>query len=181
MTDATLKPIPGCPGYFAGSDGSIWSSMPGRGGRFKSLHVMRAHRDKDGYLNVTLRIGERKRRYRVQRLVATAFHGLCPEGLVTRHVDGDQLNNRPENLLFGTQPQNIADRRAHGTTARGQKHGRAKLTDDQAAEIIRRALAGEALTGLAKEFGVTVGAVWSLKTGRTRGHLSAVPPREASA
>jgi hypothetical protein len=177
----TLQPIPGCPGYFAGSDGTIWSAMPGRHGRYKSLHPIKPYRDRDGYLQVSLRPHGPRRRYSVQSLVATAFLGLRPDGMVVRHRDGNQLDNRPENLLYGTQPQNIADRQAHGTTSRGDAHYRAKITDDQAREILRRIQAGETLTGLAREFGVTVGAVWALKTGRTRRHLSAVPPREESA
>lgn len=173
--EPTLSPIPGCHGYFAGSDGSIWSSMPGRGGRYKSLHVLKPNRDKGGYLQVVLYIGEErtKRRYAVQRLVAVAFLGLCPDGMVTRHRNGNQLDNRPENIRYGTQAENIADKVTHGTMARGERNGNAKLTDAQAAEILRRVRAGEAGGVLAKEFGVDRNTVGLLKNGRSRRHLEA--------
>ncbi len=178
MSDLKLNPIPGCSGYFAGSDGTIWSAKPGRHGRFKSLHPMRPYRDDEGYLNVTLRPDSRRRRYFVHQLVATAFHGLCPEGLVTRHRDGDQNNNRPENLLHGTQAQNIADREAHGRTVRGDQSHLAKVTDAQALEILRRFNAGESGPSLAQAFGVTKSMVYALKHGRIRRHLAIVPQRE---
>jgi len=174
MSDATINPIPGCHGYFAGSDGTIWSSMPGRGGRYKALHALRLHRDKDGYLNVTLSVGPRgRRRYRVQRLVAVAFLGLCPDGMVTRHRNGNQLDNSAENLIYGTQPENIADRGTHGTTARGSRQHLAKLTDEHVQQIRNRIQAGESQTALAMEFGVSECSVSDIKKGRTWRHLAA--------
>lgn len=174
VDDVTLKPIPGCPGYFAGSDGSIWSSMPGRNDRYKTLHVIRPYADKGGYLNVSLRANGRRKRYRVQRLIAIAFHGLCPDGMVARHRDGNKRNNRPGNLVYGTQKQNIDDKHEHGTLATGERNGNAKLTDDQCREIIRRARAGEPRSALAEEFGVCLDVVSGLKTGRRRPRLSVV-------
>lgn len=175
MSDLRLNPIPGCSGYFAGSDGSVWSAKPGRRGRFKSLHPIRAWRDRRGYLQVTLRPnGNIKKRYSVHQLVALAFHGPCPDGKVTRHRNGDQIDNRPENLLYGTQAENIADREAHGRTVRGDRSHLAKLTDADAMEILRRVEAGESHTMLALEFGVARATVSALKSGRIRKHLSLV-------
>lgn len=138
MSESIIKPIPGCPGYLAGADGIIWSAMPGRAGRYKVLHPIRPYRDRQGYCHVTLRPAGGKRRYSVHGLVAAAFFGLRPDGLVVRHRNGNSSDNRAENLVYGTQAENIGDRQAHGTTARGERHYRAKLTDEQATEIIRR-------------------------------------------
>jgi len=44
---------------------------------------------------------------------------------------------------------------ANHNTMRGERHKLAKLTDAQAAELIRRALAGETRASLAREFGVS--------------------------
>lgn len=181
MTDVTLKPIPACPGYFAGSDGSIWSAMPGRNGRYTAIHPLRLHRDKQGYLRVTIR-SVKKRSYFVHQLVAVAFHGLCPDGLVVRHGIGGQTDNRPENLRYGTQAANIADKRRDGTHICGDRSYLAKVTDDQAREIYRRANAGESRRLLAQEFGVSKAMVNALMVGRIRRHLSLVSaPREAIA
>lgn len=45
----------------------------------------------------------------VSRLVCEAFHGLSPfEGAVVMHLDDDSLNNRPENLKWATQWENLS-------------------------------------------------------------------------
>jgi hypothetical protein len=45
---------------------------------------------------------------KVHRLVCEAFHGPAPEGLpVVIHLDEDATNNRPENLKWGTQKENL--------------------------------------------------------------------------
>lgn len=45
---------------------------------------------------------------KVHRLVCEAFHGPAPEPkLVVIHLDEDALNNRPENLKWGTQKENL--------------------------------------------------------------------------
>ena len=49
----------------------------------------------------------------VHQLVALAFHGPRPEGLETRHLDGNKLNNTPENLAYGTHAENMADASIH--------------------------------------------------------------------
>lgn len=174
MRDATLKPIPGCPGYFAGSDGTVWSAMPGCGGRYKSLYLIRPYRDQDGYLRVTLRCNERRKGYFVHQLVALAFNGLRPDDQVTRHRNGNQLDNRPENLLYGTHADNVADRAAHGKTVRGARSHLSKLTEVQALEILARLGAGESQASLARSYGLAVSTIWGLKTGRTWRHLTAV-------
>lgn len=46
--------------------------------------------------------------YKVARLVCEAFHGSPPfEGAVCMHLDENGKNNRPENLKWGTQKENL--------------------------------------------------------------------------
>lgn len=50
----------------------------------------------------------RRKNYKVHRLVCEAFHGPAPEGKnIVIHLDEDALNNRPENLKWGTQKENL--------------------------------------------------------------------------
>lgn len=45
----------------------------------------------------------------VSRLVAAAFHGPAPfPGAVVLHLDDNSLNNRPSNLKWGTQRENLS-------------------------------------------------------------------------
>lgn len=57
----------------------------------------------------------------VHRLVASAFHGPRPSGLVTRHLNGNPADNRPENLAYGTISENVRDEVRHGTHAKSAK------------------------------------------------------------
>ena len=49
----------------------------------------------------------RGKTHKVARLVCEAFHGHPFPGAVCMHLDEDAHNNRPENLAWGTQKQNL--------------------------------------------------------------------------
>jgi hypothetical protein len=50
----------------------------------------------------------RRKSYRVHRLVCEAFHGPCPEdATLVMHENEDSLDNRPENLRWATQKDNL--------------------------------------------------------------------------
>ena len=50
----------------------------------------------------------RGRNYKVARMVCEAFHGPSPfKGARTLHIDEDSRNNRPDNLKWGTQKENL--------------------------------------------------------------------------
>lgn len=61
-------------------------------------------------------------RYRqVHLLVLEAFVGPRPDGMVTRHLNGDGSDNRLANLRYGTPKENGADRIKHGRHAGARK------------------------------------------------------------
>jgi hypothetical protein len=172
MSDPILKPIPGCAGYLAGEDGSIWSAMPGQGHRYKSLHLLRPHRAKNGYYNVTLRANGVKRRYTVHELVATTFLGPRPEGMVVCHRNLDQTDNRSDNLIYATQAANIRQGVEAGRHVRGERQHLAKLTADSVRAIRERLAAGESLGAIAHDYGMSIATISQIKTGRTWRHLT---------
>jgi hypothetical protein len=48
------------------------------------------------------------RNMKVHRLVCEAFHGPPPfEAAIVMHIDDDPANNRPENLKWATQKENL--------------------------------------------------------------------------
>ena len=72
---------------------------------------------KPSYLRLT--IGG-KRRY-VHDLVLETFKGGRPDGACARHLNGNALDNRIENLMYGTYSENNYDRVAHGMHHNGRK------------------------------------------------------------
>ncbi|MDF2707066.1 MAG: hypothetical protein K0R62_2718 [Nonomuraea muscovyensis] len=67
------------------------------------------------YMAVDLSRQGKRKTIAVHVLVAAAFIGPRPDGMDVCHNDGDSLNNRPENLRYGTRSENVLDEIAHGT------------------------------------------------------------------
>lgn len=78
-------------------------------GRDKKLTV-----DRHGYHIVGMTKDGRTRRRYVHHLVLEAFVGLRAEGQECRHLDGNPLNNRLDNLAWGTSSENKYDTVKHG-------------------------------------------------------------------
>jgi hypothetical protein len=83
----------------------------------------------------------------IHHLVATAFIGPRPEGMLCCHLDDDRDNNNAANLYWGTPKQNTADIIRNGNWAHqtGTSNGQAKLTPEQVREIRASELSGAAL------------------------------------
>lgn len=115
------KPVPSEPGVHASTWGRIlqrpgYAPLPNGGfrlytpeprfGQVAKASKAAAHE----YRHIMLRRwGEvRQRPRKVHQLVCEAFHGPkpFPEAVVI-HLDEDALNNRPENLRWGTQKENL--------------------------------------------------------------------------
>jgi hypothetical protein len=156
-------PVPGYEGSYEISDrGDVWS-LPRNG---KCGRLLRPSRDRAGYMHVGLCRAGVMKNLTVHRLVMAAFVGPCPDGLETRHLDGNPSNNAwPDNLAYGTAEENLADKLRHGTTGRGERNPRHKLTTDDVREIHRRFEVGESKRSLARSFGVTPPMVRNILAG----------------
>lgn len=95
----------------------------------------------------------------VHWLVAEAFLGIRPEGLVIRHLDGDGNNNRVENLSYGTPSQNFQDEYDY----RGYHW---KLTIEDVKDIRERYAKGEPGTSIMRDYGVSKTHVYDIIRGR---------------
>ena len=72
-------------------------------------------RDGDGYIQHSLCDGPNHRRAaKTHTLVLEAFVGPRGRGQVTRHLDGDVLNNQLSNLAWDSQAENVRDIVRHG-------------------------------------------------------------------
>lgn len=161
------------PDYAVSSEGRVKRVAPDYRGR--AGHILKPHASR--YASLTLYLNRKPAVVLVHRLVCSAFHG-DPPSLVheVAHGDGNSLNNRAQNLRWATRIENEADKVGHGTslagrasavpierrpygerhgrytkpeaTARGERAGRAKLTEGQVAAIrsdprVAREIAGD--------------------------------------
>lgn len=160
---AGFRPVPEFPRYAINENGMVLSICPrnGRGkNRFwKDATIVKPSKDSDGYLMVCLCHEGRKQTLKIHSLVLTAFAGKCPNGMVCRHLDGNQNNNHISNLAWGSCYENSQDMILHGTSTRGEKHGRTKLTNADVLTIRARADNGETQTSIAKDFSISQSTV----------------------
>ncbi len=122
-----LRPIPCYPGYFAGTDGRIYSNKRKYRGNYYLLFL--ELRRGSHYLIVTLCHQGKPARRRVHGLVLRAFHGQKPfPAAMCRHINGIPLDNRPGNLMWGTARENILDQITHGHRRVSEHHHGSKFS-----------------------------------------------------
>lgn len=113
--------IPGYEGYFEASDlGRVrsidrvvtWKN--GRKMRYRG-RMLEPEFSNSGYLYVRLHAFGTTKGMFVHTLVLLAFVGPRPPGMECCHGPGGKLDNRPENLRWGTHSENNRDKTLHGT------------------------------------------------------------------
>lgn len=103
------RPVSGYEGRYEVSDqGRVRSWLPTKQ-RLPLPNLLVQIESEKGYLRVQLSGPDGRRNRRVHALVLEAFVGPCPEGMQTRHMDGDKANNTLGNLSWGTPSENILD------------------------------------------------------------------------
>lgn len=116
------------------------------------------------------------------RLAWELARGPIPSGLCVLHRCDTPRCVNPNHLFLGTVAENNLDKLFKGRCAygdrngarthpethpRGERHGRAKLSAGQVAEIRARVAAGETKAAMARCFGVGFSTVGSIVAGRT--------------
>lgn len=118
-----MKPISNYLGYSITNDGRVWSHKrnkwlkPYLHGGYFAIHLCNKGIDSVHFIH---------------RLILETFVETCPIGMGCRHLNGIRIDNRLENLCWGTRQENIQDRDiVHKTGAhlKGEKHGCCKLTN----------------------------------------------------
>lgn len=117
-----------------------------------------SHSTKYGYADIY----RDKVRWRSHRLVYTYEFGEIPEGMVVRHKCDNPKCINPEHLEIGTPQDNVNDMVVRGRNARGEKHGRAKLTQEQVEKIREDSRPSRAV---AKDYGVTHKIILNIRNG----------------
>jgi hypothetical protein len=166
------RPVPDWEGlYEASSLGNVRSLPRQRNGRTYAGRLLKPTLN-PRYLVVGISDATTGRRKStpVHVLVAAAFLGPRPKGVVVRHGPGGHLDNSIANLSYGTQQENIYDKHRDGTRQLGERCGRAKLTSSQVMKI--RTLASSVpLRSLARQFQVSQRTIQWIVRRRTWAHL----------
>lgn len=178
--------VPGFAGYEVSSMGRVRSSKRSTSPRMLKQKYL------DGRARVTL-CSDVQQGWLVHRLVMLCFRGPCPPGMVVCHNNGRPSDNRLENLRYDTQAGNQADREAHGTMLRGDRHpARSDSSYIQRGEQVHNArLTVEAVedirtsdlsrSELAAKYGVHPVRISKIRSGRAWAHvpLRAKPSKHA--
>lgn len=158
------------------SDKEIWKDIPGLEGRYQASNlgrirsvdhivtrkikgrILRPRIRKEGYPVVTISGAGPKD---VHRLVALAFHGQGKPNEQVRHLNGVKTDPRAENLAWGTQSENEADKYRYA----GKRH---KLSISDIHEIRHRVNdLGERIPTVAQDYGVNVETIRQAAKGVT--------------
>ena len=143
MTEA-WKPVVGYEElYEVSNTGKVWS--------IRKEKTLSPAKNTSGHLYVRLHKGDKGKKKYIHRLVLEAFVGACPEGMETRHLDGNPANNRIDNLIWGTCSDNNFDIVRHGRhrnarkthCPRGHELFRENLKESDRKRGIRRCLSCE--------------------------------------
>lgn len=175
LPDEVWKPVVGYEGLYEVSSLGRVRSLPRdtktgvRGGKVLSLKA----KDKDGYSQIGLCREGSVRIRKVHTMVLEAHVGSRPAGTVGCHNDGDNSNNRLENLRWDTHAANSADKDTHGTLRKGETVPTAVVTEVQVREI-RAHYAARRYTQreLANMYGIGYRGINSIVHRRTWRHIA---------
>ncbi|MBS0219168.1 MAG: helix-turn-helix domain-containing protein [Proteobacteria bacterium] len=119
--------------------------------------ILQLAKSRNGYLRVVFSKDGVAVRRSVHRVVLSAFDRLPLADEEARHLNGNKTENYLSNLAWGSRSANAYDRILHGTQYdnKGERHGNARLSNQQAAEIKRLRAKGDSLRSIARTFHVS--------------------------
>lgn len=125
-----------------------------------------------GYLEVSFMHKRKTFKFLVHRLVAMAFVPGYEEGMTVNHINGDKLDNRPDNLEWVSKRENTKHAWANGLVPLyGSDNPGAKLTEKQVRYMRRLMDQGVSAHSLSVIAGVSSSLVEHIRSGRRWAHL----------
>ncbi len=154
--------------YLCSIDGDVVSTSSGE------TKPIKLNPDSGGYLCFSYLKNGIQTTIKVHRFVVMIFLGdRSSEGLIVLHGDKGKLDNSLENLSWGTYSDNNGiDRERDGTVQRGERHGRAKLTEEQVLQIPGLRTQGLTQKAIGDLFGVSEKQIRSILRGKTWAHVT---------
>lgn len=145
----------------------------------KTGNVLNGCPDKDGYLRVSLKVlGNKRKTFKIHRLVAKAFIETEDDTLQVNHIDGIKTHNYVSNLEWVTPLENISHAIKTGLRNHtGENHFNNIYSEDMVHEICKLIERGCATTTIIKHLGLeNVDSIsWlisDIKKGKNWTHIS---------
>ena len=161
--------VPGTGGMYELTESGVirsWIRQVPGGKRASEPRLLALTPNRFGYIRVGVSFVDgdgRKIRYRtLHSLMLETFIGPRPAGMIIRHLDGDKLNNRLDNLCYGTYAENAEDTIKHGRTLPGERNPSRRLTREQVDFILTSSLPSRQIAPIV---GVTHGHVRKIRRG----------------
>ena len=149
------KNIPNYEGLYQISDTTLVKRLVGK--NCLKERIIKPHKNKDGYLYISLQKNGKKKTFPVHRLMLESFIGPCPEGKEGCHNDGNKENNLIYNIRWDTHSKNMHDSIKHKTFISNLK---TKLNKEIVIEIRKLWKEGKLTKRqIAKQFNVHRGTV----------------------
>lgn len=169
MTDEIWAPIRDWEGLYEVSSLGRIKALPRPDSRLRLLRegrILPESRDSNGYVCIHLAHKGRKTTIKAHQAVLQAFVGPQQPGHHSRHLNAVRHDNRLSNLEYGTPEQNADDKEPLGLQCRGEKHGRAKLTQADVDQI-RELAKAMTHTAIAKQFSVSIRNIGMILSGKS--------------
>ena len=137
-----------------------------------------AYRRPFGYGQFTLSqaemayVGANSRNAVASRVACALTYGPRPQGVHALHSCDNPSCCNPSHLRWGSHTDNMRDAVKRRRLLFDENHHQAKLTDEQVAEVIRRARSGERVVDLAAEYDAGVRTIYGWLAGRGRGRIA---------
>lgn len=112
--------------YMVSTFGDVWNIVTG--------FPLSLHKDKGGYLRVSLTIDGKTHNPLVHRLVAMTFIPNPDDKEDVHHIDGNRTNNHVDNLEWLSKCEHAEEHA--GSKAKGEKSGNCKYNEEQILGVI---------------------------------------------
>ena len=156
------KQIEGWPEYEVDTNGDVWSV---RRGANRKLRPMLQGKKSKQYRAVGLCRDGKQINRKVCHLVLETFVGPRPDGQECRHLSDNSLDDRLENLSWGSASQNMIDRSVNGS------QNNQRLTVPDVRKIKQMLEDGYTCKEVAAFVGVSHWSIHDIKQGRTWSHI----------